>query len=70
MDNILFELLARAALKIFAHFAISEPIKEMGFAAWLGCVSVVVLIVAAWIVVSRRSRTPALAKRKRKSKKK
>jgi hypothetical protein len=66
--DLLFELFSKFIVKLIAHFAVWEPIKEFGVAAWVAVVGVVALIFGGIYSAFNRSNSLVAGKRRRKRK--
>ena len=66
--DLLFELFSKFMVKLIAHFAVWEPIKEFGLAAWGAVIGVVALIFGGIYRAFNRSNPAVAGKRKSKRK--
>jgi hypothetical protein len=64
--DLLFEALFRFAAKLFAHFAVWEPIKQLGLPRWLALAALLALLLSGIYYAANRRRQNASGKRKKK----
>lgn len=66
--ELLFESLFRFAAKLFAHFAVWEPIEQLGLPTWLALATLLALLLSGIYYAAHRWRQNATGKRKTRQK--